>query len=60
MSSCDMRNKSSEWNLACDVQLRKRLEATAKKFQEKAKQLTESIDDLNDKATITSSKLGNF
>ena len=58
MSSPEMRAKSSEWNLACDVQLRKRLEKTAQKFQEKAKSLTDSIDELDQKTTVTSAKLG--
>ena len=59
MSSSEMRAKSLDWNLACDVQLRKRLELTARKFQEKAQSLNKSINDLNDKSRVTAAKLGN-
>ena len=58
MSSSEMRAKSLDWNLACDVQLRKRLELTAQKFQQKAQSLSESINDLNVKSTVTAAKLG--
>ena len=58
MSSSEMRAKSLDWNLACDVQLRKRLELTAQKFQQKVQSLSESINDLNVKSTVTAAKLG--
>ena len=58
MTSSEMRSKSLDWNLACDVQLRKRLELTARKFQERAKTLSESINDLNVRSTVTSARLG--
>ena len=58
MSSSEMRAKSLDWNLACDVQLRKRLELTAQKFQQKAQSLSESINDLNVRSTVTAAKLG--
>merc|ERR1711990_506466 len=59
MNSSEMRVKSLDWNLACDVQLRKRLELTAQRFQQKALSLSESIKDLNAKSTVTAAKLGN-
>jgi len=58
-NSSEMREKSLDWNLACDVQLRKRLELTAQRFQQKALSLSESIKDLNAKSTVTAAKLGN-
>ena len=58
MNSSEMRVKSLDWNLACDVQLRKRLELTAQRFQQKALSLSESIKDLNAKSTVTAAKLG--
>ena len=58
MTPSEMRNKSLDWNLACDVQLRKRLEKTAFKFQQRAQTLNESIDNLDSKATVTAAKLG--
>ena len=58
MNSSEMREKSLDWNLACDVQLRKRLELTAQRFQQKALSLSESIKDLNAKSTVTAAKLG--
>ena len=58
MNSSEMRDKSLDWNLACDVQLRKRLELTAQRFQQKALSLSESIKDLNAKSTVTAAKLG--
>ena len=60
MNSNEMRAKSLDWNLACDVQLRKRLELTAQRFQQKALSLNESIKDLNAKSTVTAAKLGNI
>ena len=60
MNSSEMRVKSLDWNLACDVQLRKRLELTAQRFQQKALSLSESIKDLNAKSTVTAAKLGNI
>ena len=60
MNSSEMRLKSLDWNLACDVQLRKRLELTAQRFQQKALSLSESIKDLNAKSTVTAAKLGNI
>ena len=59
MTSDEMRTKSSDWNLACDVQLRLRLEKTAQRFQERAQNLKEAIEDLDAKTTITAAKLGN-
>ena len=59
-SSSEMRAKSSDWNLACDVQLRKRLELTFSKFQQRAQALTESIDEIDAKMTATAGKLGNL
>ena len=60
ISSSEMRAKSSDWNLACDVQLRKRLELTFTKFQQRAQALTESIDEIDAKMTATAGKLGNL
>ena len=60
MNSSEMRVKSLDWNLACDVQLRKRLELTAQRFQQKALSLSESIKDLNAKSTVTAAKLGTY
>ena len=53
-----MRQRSSNWNLACDVQLRKRLENTAKKFQENVQKLNDTINELDLKTTQTAAKLG--
>ena len=58
MSSEEMRSKSGNWNLACDVQLRLRLEATKEKLHQKAQNISESLNDLNTKTTLTSAKLG--
>ena len=49
LNSEEMRSKSSNWTLACDMQLRLRLEATKEKLHLKAKNLSDSINDLNAK-----------
>ena len=60
MDSSEMRSKSSNWTLACDMQLRLRLEATKERLHQKAQNLSDSINDLNAKTMVTSAKLGNF
>ena len=60
MDSSEMRSKSSDWTLACDMQLRLRLEATKERLHQKAQNLSDSINDLNAKTMVTSAKLGNF
>jgi hypothetical protein len=60
ITSEEMRTKSSTWNLACDVALRKRLEATAQRLHQRAQSLTDNLDELNSKAIKTSAKLGQF
>jgi len=57
-NSEEMRSKSSNWTLACDMQLRLRLEGTKEKLHLKAKNLSDSINDLNAKTNLTSAKLG--
>ena len=58
LNSEEMRSKSSNWTLACDMQLRLCLEATKEKLHLKAKNLSDSINDLNAKTNVTSAKLG--
>ena len=57
-SSSEMRQKSSNWNLACDVELRQRLEQFSNQFQTKCEELMVKINDLDGKVNITSAKLG--
>ena len=59
-SSEQMKSQSSNWNLAFDVQLRKRLEVTAKKFNQKTQDLSKKIAHLDENVTISTSKLGKF
>ena len=58
LNSEEMRSKSSNWTLACDMQLRLRLEATKEKLHLKAQNLSDSINDLYAKTNVTSAKLG--
>ena len=58
ISSSEMRQKSSNWNLACDVELRKRLEQFSNQFQTKCEELILKINDLDGKVNVTSAKLG--
>lgn len=58
LNSEEMRSKSSNWTLACDMQLRLRLEATKEKLHLKAQNLSDSINDLNAKTNVISAKLG--
>lgn len=58
MNSSEMRSKSANWTLACDVELRRRLEVTAKRFQDKAQSLHAAIEELDSKVVKTSGKLG--
>ena len=58
INSSEMRQKSSNWNLACDVELRQRLEQFSNQFQTKCRELIVKINDLDAKVNVTSAKLG--
>ena len=54
----ELRQKSLNWNLACDVQLRQKLEQISKTFKIKSEELVNKLNDLDEKSTKTAAKLG--
>ena len=54
----ELRQKSLNWNLACDVQLRQKLEQISNTFKIKSEELVNKLNDLDEKSTITAAKLG--
>ena len=58
VNSSELRQKSLNWNLACDVQLRQKLEQISKTFKIKSEELVNKLNDLDEKSTITAAKLG--
>ncbi len=60
MTSDRMREQSSNWTLACDSELRKRLESTAEKIHQKTQELQKDIENLDSRTVRSSAKLGKY